>query len=194
MLSNGEYNFELSQHDMNQRMKTMWIHKNGLCGPGSSLDATKEIRFWLPHIINYFNIQSINDAGCGNQSWINTILLNIDYQGYDLIDNNSKNIVLDITTSLMRSCDLIICRDVLFHLTIDRINSAIKLFQQSGKYLLTTFYDKKFKGNESICAKNKFAKLCLLDSPFNFPLPILQFYESNQNRYMGLWKLSDINR
>ena len=123
-----------------------WISggKETPCGLGSKVDSTEEIREALPKIFIKYHIKKVNDAGCGDFNWIRMVnLSDVDYLGYDIIDRKEEKKAnlpfqeLDICSELMRDCDLIICRDVLFHLpnkyvlmalnNLDRMNNGYEI-------------------------------------------------------------------
>jgi hypothetical protein len=61
------------------------------------------------------------------------------YQGYDLFPRHEAVKQFDITKEILEKSDLILCRHVLNHLSIDFSTCAINNFKASGsKYLLIT--------------------------------------------------------
>ena len=186
---------ELSDRVMLQRMEKGW--QNGLsegtpCGKGSTLKGSQEIRELLPRIITNYKITSIADAGCGDKNWIKTIdFCGASYQGFDLVKRHESTIVLDITKEVLPGhFDLIICRDVFIHLTVNRILFAIKNFKSSGKYLLTSSYKKN--DNHLISVDRGFTKISLTNNPFNFPEPLLKIEENMFDRWLCLWELNNL--
>lgn len=181
-----------------------WDNDDTVCGWGSQLQHTVEVRKLLPHFIKFYNIKKMNDAGCGDLFWIKTMHLpDVDYQGYDAFKRASwdKLILqgyplqtLDIVNEVMRPCDLIMCRDVFIHLPNEDILKALSNFRKSGKYLLTT----SFFSNENYTVDNKYrmdkprlqhAKLDLQAEPFNLGRPIGFIPEDFPHKYLGLWEL-----
>lgn len=129
-------------------------------GPGSSIDATKDIRNNLPKIFEKFNIKSMIDAPCGDWNWMQKIKLkDVKYYGYDIMpeyindnkerfeNNNVKFEVKDVVEEdLGVSVDLIMCRDFVMHLKWDKVKETILNFKKSkSKYLLIT----NFSNHES---------------------------------------------
>jgi SAM-dependent methyltransferase len=167
-----------------------------LSGPGSHISNTKEVVQLIPNIINKYSIRSILDLGCGDWNWFKTVPLpnNLKYIGWDcdekmVADNNRKygreNIsfhVSDICTEPYPKVDLVICRDVLFHLDASLANSIIRRIREPGvaKYFLSTSFNTVTK-NVNISPYNNienwgFYKINLNIEPFN--LSELEILES----------------
>ena len=156
-------------------------------GPGSEERQLEPFQSEFPKLIEKYDIKTVNDAGCG-KGWIREF--DIEYRGYDILERPDCE-VLDITSEVMPEADLIVCRDVLFHLTTDLILSALENFRKSGStYLLATSrYDAKNskipKGIITINARNDLTK-----SPFSLGEPIEKIEEPLDNRFLGLWRLT----
>ena len=137
------------------------------CGPGSSLATTTKTITFINKILKKHQIKSILDLGCGDWNWMQYIQLNYKtgsffskksvsetkYIGWDasneLIQANKKkfgsqNIVFeekDIILEDYPKVDLVICRDVLFHLEIELGQKVIDKIKESGaKYFLSTSF------------------------------------------------------
>ena len=64
--------------------------------------------------------------------------------------------------------------------------------KSKSKYLLTTFFPSTKKNCDII--SGEFARINLLLNPYNFNKPIFYFKEKDKlNKYMGLWKVSEID-
>lgn len=131
-----------------------------LCGPGSHYENAKEMIDFLDSIIDKYEVKSILDLGCGDWNWFQHInLRNSNYIGWDcdhkMIEQNnlkygSKKVsfeVKDIVTNKYPKCDLIICRDVLFHLKIELSLKIISNIKKSCNYFLSTSF--KSAGNNT---------------------------------------------
>ena len=127
-------------------------HIENYNGPGSTMEATKEVREALPMIIKKYEIKSILDAPCGTFHWMRHInLTGVQYTGWDIdkvaIQRNRESFphhhwecinILETHLSLPR-VDLILCRDFFLHLPNRYIDVALRKFKNTGsKYLLTT--------------------------------------------------------
>lgn len=120
-------------------------------GPGSTLDFTRPLRNWLPHVLTHHRINNILDLGCGDFNWLSTIdLSRISYTGWDhqtdIINANSCRYrdhhfaAVNITTvDFVPAFDLIIARDVLIHLpTPLALNVLQKIRRSHSRYLLAS--------------------------------------------------------
>jgi len=167
--------------------KNYWGDSESFSGPGSNNKNTREIILKLRKICKKYKIKSIVDAPCGDFYWIQKLIktIEIKYLGLDIVkkiisDNkklySSKNIKfqnIDITKKKIPNCDLIICRDFIFHLSYFDIMRFFKnLCNCKFKYILISNHfikkdiKKKFK-NQDIHTGD-FRKINLFDSPFNF--------------------------
>lgn len=124
--------------------------RESLSGPGSTILATIEIRDWLPRIIDRYNITSIADVPCGDWTWMSAVdLRGAEYSGYDLCPEitgtNQKRHpqhrfdVLNAIAEQPRKADLVLCRDMLVHLTLSHAMAVLENFRASGaRYLAAT--------------------------------------------------------
>jgi SAM-dependent methyltransferase len=127
--------------------------QESLSGPGSWLENAGDAIDFINSSINKFNMKTILDLGCGDWNWFKYVALHaVDYIGWDadesMIKENSlnfgqKNIrfyVKDIVTEEFPEVDLIICRDVLFHM---KKNLAVKVIEKAKltcKYFIATSF------------------------------------------------------
>jgi hypothetical protein len=159
-------------------------------GPGSTLEATREIREFLPYLLDYLSINSILDCPCGDLSWFSLIPIpiNIKYTGADIVpgliaanqaaysDITRDFVVADITCDALPKVDLVFCRDLSIHLPNTYITQALANIKASGsKYLLTTSFMAQ-PCNDDI-EPGAFHPVNLLVEPFNLPYPMLAFQE-----------------
>lgn len=177
-----------------------WTNDDTVCGWGSQLQHTVEVRKLLPHFLKFYNIKKMNDAGCGDLFWIKTMnLLDIDYQGYDAFKRASWDKLIlqgyplqtfDIVNEVMRPCDLIMCRDVFIHLPNKDVLTALGNFRKSGKFLLSTsFVNGADNDNRMDAPRLQHAKLDLTKEPFNLGKPIGFIPEDYPHKILGLWEL-----
>jgi hypothetical protein len=172
-----------------------WTASGTVCGWGSEIEHTVNIREDLLKIIQSYDIKTVNDAGCGDLNWISTIdLSEVDYLGYDLIprelwNKQLKCEQLDITNELMRPSDLIICRDVFIHLPNDLITKSLQLFRKSAKYLLSTTFIGADNTERIESPSITYNKLDLSQSPFDLGDPLLLIEEDFENKFSCLWRI-----
>jgi len=178
-------------------------------GFGSFIRNARETMMFLEKIIRKYEIRSITDIPCGDWNWMQHIALsNIDYIGYDIIEeliviNNLKfskpNInfeVLDILSAIPRKSDLLICRDLLFHLSLEQQAAAIENIRASGStYLMTTTFPwiekNKELTKEELAVQWGWRMINVEKPPFNCGDPIDRALENGNchNREQRLYKL-----
>lgn len=132
----------------------LWGSSESVSGPGSGVVYTKELRLSLSELLIERNIKSILDCGCGDFNWMKEIpLRDIKYQGIDVVENliesnkalntlaNVTFVTGDVINDRLPGVDLLMCRDVLVHLTNDQIRTALQNFYSSGSeyFLITSF-------------------------------------------------------
>ena len=179
-----------------------------ICGKGSLLDNTAEIREFIEKIIKEYNIKSINDAACGSFNWMSEVnLTGVKYVGFDidsgLLDKNRERYPevgfrnFDIVGQILPRADLIICRDVLFHLLDIDVITVINNFRKSkSRFLLATTHvspkniDITQSGHKMYSKNYGFTeKRNLFLPPFNMEECIDYVREEQFDRLCALWRL-----
>lgn len=206
---------------MNEEFKAFeagWPGEDTVCGWGSKMEHTNNIRQVLPKIIRDYEIKSINDAGCGDLHWIKNIdfgKLGVYYRGYDLYPRDSwkqlnevwrdggpvwRMMIADVTTDVLPKADLAICRDVMIHLPNYAVQDVLENLKASHKYLLATnFVCPPAIDNMEHYAFSNFeriqhvsmhhSKLDLRLPPFNLGNPLRVITEDYPYKSIALWKL-----
>jgi len=172
--------------------------RESVSGHGSSLENTKEIREALPGIFERFCIKIFTDVPCGDWNWMKEVdLSRVDYLGLDVIPaqirDNRKQFpgvrfqVSNLTTDVPRRSDLILCRDLLFHLSNDLALQCLKNLKASGsKWLLTTTFP-SLPGNRdlSLSVNVGWRQVNLCRPPFNLPEPVEVIQENDSDACRG---------
>ena len=119
-----------------------------VCGSGSTIKNTENVRRELPEIIKKYNIKSIFDAPCGDRNWIKTIdfdQLDCKYYGGDVVEEIVEKLSMvnvatfDLRNDVFPNVDLWFCRDCLYHLSMEDIKLVIENAKNSNvKYILIT--------------------------------------------------------
>jgi SAM-dependent methyltransferase len=203
-------NFESAKKFVDMKIKD---NQESISGQGSYIENTKETVYLINEIIKNYNIKSILDLGCGDWNWFKNINLrkDITYIGWDahdkMIENNNKYygnkninfIVKDIILEDYPKVDLIICRDVLFHLDILFSKKCIEKIKKSCKYLISTSFNDILKNNniKSYCNIDNwgFYEINLNIKPFYLKNNLIKCYEEKKNisnkknkRYINFYK------
>ena len=186
----------------------VWGSNESVSGPGSTLDATKNIRSAIPALFAELKIKSILDAPCGDFHWFQHLLpdLDINYLGADIVpeliarnnvaygSNRVAFKVHDIVTEPLPKVDLWFCRDCLFHLPLNDVRQALVNFIRSGiPYLLVTNHPLHNVNHEII--HGEFRPLNLQAAPFNLPAPRVQVPDydlKNLGQVLALWEAKDV--
>lgn len=162
-------------------------------GPGSSIANTVEVRNLIQKVIVDYGVKSILDLGCGDWNWFKLIDLNgIEYEGWDagqemIIANqlhfgrdNVNFKTYDIILSEYPDVDLIICRDVLFHLPMSLAYKVIRKSKLACKYFISTSF-REVPQNKGIGINNEWGyyPINLNITPFN-----LEAFEVSSHREM----------
>jgi hypothetical protein len=186
----------------------VWGSDESVSGPGSTLEATKNIRAAIPGIFAELKIRSILDAPCGDFHWFHHLLpdLDIDYLGADIVpeliarntaafgSNRVAFKVHDIVTEPLPRVDLWLCRDCLFHLPLCDVRQALANFVNSGvPSLLVTNHPQVAVNHEII--HGEFRPLNLQAAPFNLPEARWTVPEDDPKKLgqvLALWKAEDV--
>ena len=192
-----------------------WGDSESISGPGSRIDATANLRNEIEPLLKKFEIKIIIDAPCGDFNWMKLVdLNNLEYHGMDIVEdliaeNNKKYarsnirfILKNIIDEKLPYADLILCRDLLAHLSNNNIYKVVNNFIGSGsKYLLTTSYEQQIENSDIITGS--WRKMNLLLPPFNFPEPIYKIEEKppeylengrNFDKSLLMWDLRELSK
>jgi 2-polyprenyl-3-methyl-5-hydroxy-6-metoxy-1,4-benzoquinol methylase len=202
----NESNFDGAKKYVAMKRRQNW---ESLSGPGSSKSFTRDSVDFINHIIKKHNIKSILDLGCGDWNWFCDVdLSGCNYTGWDadelmIADNQSKygtkNIkffVKDIFNNEYPQVDLIICRDVLFHVKFELSTKLIQDAKQKTIFFLSTCFreEKSNSGPRGYCGIENWGyfRINLNIAPFNLLNKEIEHkYESRSGRpprYLSLYK------
>jgi SAM-dependent methyltransferase len=176
-------------------------------GKGSGLERSYRIRQKLPELFDSLEVESILDLPCGDHGWMATLdLAPYDYVGVDivadLIEENRKRYperhfeVIDVCKGPLPDRDLVICRDLLVHLSFADIEAALhNLLAVQGRYIMCTTFPEVTKNVDIVTGKHR--KLNLRLPPFEWPEPLLQFDEGTETEQLhgkcqGVWRLPEL--
>jgi len=180
-------------------------------GPGSSLDATKAVRESIFEIFHKYQIHTIADIPCGDFLWFRAMeLKDLKYTGFDIVPELISTLreefpeqqfnTLDATSDLLGTYDLILCRDLLVHLTNEQAIKVIDNFKNSGStYLLATTFVNLEENVELRVPRIGvgWRPLNLAIFPFNLGKPLMTINENSsegrgryQDKSLALWKLN----
>jgi hypothetical protein len=181
----------LTDQEMYERMVSGWRAGNPetVCGNGSTMAHTENVRRWLPEVVKRHAILRVNDAGAGDLYWIRKVRWQslVRYTAFDLIPRHSSVEQMDITTTVMPPADAILCRMVLNHLDQTRICMALEQFKVSARFLIAT----QFNGEDLPKRSPQFTRLDLRGAPYNLGEPLESCQDGSEDICsLALWELS----
>ena len=175
-------------------------------GAGSTLEATASIRKSLPGLIRELDVSGLLDIGCGDFNWMKEIDLPTHYLGVDIVPEvieankarygteNIDFVCLDACSAPIPSgYEMILCREVLFHLSFNDGLSIIDGIKESGAtWLLTTTAPGRTDNKEIV--SGGFRNIDLQKKPYCFPAPrrMLKDDAVSANRNLGFWLVKDL--
>jgi SAM-dependent methyltransferase len=174
-------------------------------GTGSTLAATETLRAELPKLLARCGARSLLDVGCGDFTWMKNLTLPCRYFGIDIVasvvaanqaaygSRDRRFAVRDAVTDELPEGDVVLCREVLFHLSLDDAKNALcNMLAGERRYLLATT-DRETNFNADIVTGD-FRVLNLERRPFRFPPPLFEIPDAAgaPGRVIGLWKIADI--
>jgi hypothetical protein len=195
-----------------------WGATESVSGPGSTLRATEILRSRLADAFARLRVRSIVDAPCGDMNWMRTLPYPFEtYVGVDVVPaiiaglrqrrefqpgrpglggtprSTRYNFQLgDLTTDILPSADVLLCRDCLVHLPFAAIDQAVERIRLAGfRYLFaTTFTDVLVNGD---IAAGDWRPLNMQKAPFDWPEPLMVLPEGlappHASKSIGVWAL-----
>ncbi len=174
-----------------------------LSGAGSTLAATAALRDALPGLLTELGCTTLLDVGCGDFTWMQHLDLPCQYIGADVVpavvaantaafaNDRRRFIELDATAEPLPAADVILCREVLFHLSFADGARMLANFARSGArwVLLTT--DRATRFNSDI--ETGGARIVNLEmAPYRLGPPDRLIAEplSYEGRAIGLWPMA----
>lgn len=189
-----------------------WGSEESRSGSGSTLDSTTKIRKELPHLFDRYGVQTVFDGACGDFNWMRHVLAGTDvnYTGGDIVkplirklskfeSPKIKFIHFDLVQQVPPQADLMILRDVLFHLSFADTKMVLENYLASGTpLLLTTTYDSTSTVFENRDIQTGYFRLIdLFSRPYSFsraPLETLEDWSApDPRRYLCLWERPSID-
>lgn len=186
----------------------IWLtDKNADClsGAGSKLQSTIRLREALPEVLARIGAASLLDLGCGDLTWMRHVDLAVPYVGVDIvpavIEANRRNHgspqrifhCLDAVSEPLPAADVVLCREVLFHLSLADARRVLDNIRESGARYLIATTDDVTRFNSDI-KTGDFRLLNLRRRPFSLPTPLDRFTDDavQSGRTMSVWRATDL--
>ena len=169
-------------------------------GPGSSLDATENLRARLPSLLDELGAETLLDIGCGDFTWMKETGLKQRYIGADIVASviDANQAFANANRSFHRlnaieddlpDADTVLCREVLFHLSLADGRRALAniLSRPRTWFIATTDGTSKFNAD---IHTGDYRPLNLRCAPFHFPEPDYAIDDSAvaAGRKIGVWR------
>jgi len=130
--------------------------RESISGPGSTRSAAEPVLSLLNRVVKKYRVTSILDLGCGDWNWMQYAAWRsnprVCYEGWEahpgLVDDLTKKFgdsrtcfrLADVTHDTLPRADLVVCRDILFHLRLDLALQIIQQLQEYGCILIATSF------------------------------------------------------
>jgi SAM-dependent methyltransferase len=181
----------------------IWVGHKGqdsLSGLGSTEHATERLVNELSDFLAEVGCRRLVDVGCGDFNWMRKVQGNFEYLGIDtvaeLVKANNENfssstrkfVCLDATRAEIPPGDVVVCREVLFHLSFrDGIRLLRNIKAAGFKYVLLTS-DKSVWFNSDI-RNGDFRLINLSRSPYALPRPDRELVDDKvaSQRVLAVW-------
>lgn len=205
----GRPSQHLERADLQSRFKAIYdtgVWRHGQhdttpgSGAGSSVAATAALRHALPSLLNDLNAKTLLDLGCGDFSWMQHVSIGQTYVGVDVVEDvietNTKLYgqpgrvfeTRDATVDTLPDADVVLCREVMFHLSFDDIMKLLRnVLSKKRSYLIATS-DRLTAFNSDI-PTGDFRLLNLQAGPLKFPPPdhVIDDSAVFSRRIIGVW-------
>jgi len=185
-----------------------WGDQESVCGAGSALGQTAELRRALPPLLHERQFCSMLDLACGDCNWMRLVPMDIDYIGADIVESlvaenqrrygsdRRRFMWLDLLTAKLPRADLVLCRDCLVHFSYRDVFRALENIKRSGSgFLLTTTFIGRTANNDILTGH--WRPLNLQRAPFNLPAPAWLLDEQcpqqqYRDKHLGLWPVAEL--
>ena len=183
-----------------------WVSNRGqhsLSGLGSELAATRTVVEGLPELLAAVGCTRLLDIGCGDWNWMREVRLPCDYIGIDIvpevIEANRRYerggvefLVLDAIEGPLPTADVVLCREVLFHLSFQDGKTVLANIRTAGKWLLATSDTRIWFSSD--VATGDFRRINLERAPYRLPRPRAVINDESvcRGRVLALWATADV--
>ena len=185
-----------------------WGDQESVCGVGSTLEQTAELRRALPLLLRERQFGSILDLACGDCNWMRLVPMDIDYIGADIVaslvaenqrrygSDRRRFMWLDLLAAELPQADLVLCRDCLVHFSYRDVFRALANIKRSGSgFLLTTTFIGRAANHDILTGH--WRPLNLQRAPFSLPAPTWLLDEQcpqpqYRDKHLGLWPVAEL--
>jgi len=192
--------------------RNYWRNAESCSGNSATLDSTEGLRAGLSDFISRWNVRTLIDIPCGDFNWMRRVVAEhpgLVYVGGDivapLVMSNQEQFAsarvefrhLDLSSSVLPSADVLLCRDCLFLLSYSDTAAALTRYLESGTPLLLTTTHVNMGdavNHDVITGDYRFADLTA--PPYNFSKEVLwripDCRPPNHERDLCLWSREQV--
>jgi len=183
-----------------------WVSSKGqrsLSGLGSEASAARTVVEALPALLVRLGCETLLDVGCGDWNWMQEVRLPCDYVGIDIVPEvieanrhyervGVKFEVGDVIEGRLPRADVVLCREVLFHLSFRDSLAALTNIRAAGRWLLATS-DAGIWFNSDI-STGDYRRINLERAPYRLPRPRAVISDEGvcRGRVLALWATADL--
>ena len=187
--------------------ENLWNGDESLSGPGSGTAATRDVAKAIVQLVDELHIRSVLDYGCGDGFWMPELPGYVGFDPTRLAIRRARELhphreYLSGDGRLRgRTFDLVICRDVIQHLSYETARRVLQTIRVTHpRFLLASHYLSTF--NVDIRDGDAYSPN-LTRPPFNMPepermIPDGAYYHEHDTgqmrdpqKYLALWRLRD---
>jgi SAM-dependent methyltransferase len=183
-----------------------WVSSKGqlsLSGLGSETSSTRSIVEALPALLVRLRCETLLDVGCGDWNWMREVPLPCNYIGTDIVPEvieanrryervGVRFEVGDAIEGPLPQADVVLCRDVLFHLSFRDGMAALANIQAAARWLLATS-DTAIWFNSDI-QTGDYRRINLERAPYRLPRPraVISDEGVSRGRVVALWATAEL--
>lgn len=187
--------------------ENQWEDGESRSGTGSSLRATAILRRELPRVLRELGIRSMLDVPCGDFHWMSHMdLSGIEYIGADIVADviaentrlygrRGRFLMLNAARDPLPTADLVLCRDLMIHLSFAQVARVVGHVKESGATWLAATSFPACAANVDI-RTGDCRDINLARAPFHFPEPTVLIDEGPHSgatgKAVGVWRVADL--
>jgi SAM-dependent methyltransferase len=167
-------------------------------GRGSEAESTGSLVRELPVLLDNLGCRTLLDVGCGDWNWMKEMSLPPRYIGVDIVEEviaanrkyESEGVIFKVMNAVEEElplADVILCREMLFHLSLDDGLAVLAKARASARWLIATT-DPDIWFNSDI-RTGDFRRINLQLRPFRLPQPSFVIPDGaiHPRRVLGVW-------
>lgn len=188
-----------------------WGGRTSRSGKGSDPDKVMPLIAGFVEFVHAQGIESVVDLGCGDLGWMQTVVDEIgEYTGVDIVHEllewdrvhypNCTFIEDDVTRMVPPKVDLVLCRDVLCHLSAEDARCLLSNVARSEAewFASTTFVAAGRVNRTCQLGPTGWYPVVLTKPPFNLPAPAHVIHEEAVHeepfvdKSLGIWRVAQL--